>query len=127
MGAEDDVEWRRTDRIRTAWGSQGDLQHSISLPDWRLKHNAHFLAYKKILICQISQINDRFITLSISLQYVDTTFICAATILLFFKCSPLAKMTKRTSRIEHEHRLDYGGGNPSVTKVEDFLCESESG
>ena len=47
VGAEDDVEWRRTERIRTAWGSQGDLQHSISLPDLRLKHNARFLVYKK--------------------------------------------------------------------------------
>ena len=47
MGAEDDAEWRRTERTRTAWGSQGDLQHSISLPDLRLKHNARFLVYKK--------------------------------------------------------------------------------
>ena len=36
-------------------------------------------------------------------------------------------MTTRTSRIEYEHRRDHGGGNPPVTKVEDFLCESESG
>ena len=74
-GAEDGVEWRRIDRIRTAWGSHGNLQHSISLPDLRLKHKCPFSSLQKFQICQILLINGRFITLLFTLQDVDTTFI----------------------------------------------------